>query len=132
MTKFILIRGQLLGLSKLIFVVIATILSRQQKVLKSSVAHCTHKPNLSFVTITILELFTIMISEWRLYTPEPRSQTTNRETWIRTIICFESFERELKTMLRLQIILLAPTFCVLLLGFVIISVNVKVNGAIPG
>ena len=38
------------------------------------------------MTITILELFTILISKCRQFTPEPRSQATNRETWIRAII----------------------------------------------
>ena len=43
-----------------------------------SFAHCIN--NQIFKALTILELFRIMLSKSRHYTPEPRFQTTDRET----------------------------------------------------
>ena len=58
-------------LSNSVFVAMAIALSWQQHFLQ---------PNLSFKALIVLYLFRIMLSKCRRYTPEPRFQTTNRET----------------------------------------------------
>ena len=50
--------------------------------------HWICEPNLTFMVFIILELFTVIVLKCRHYTPEPRLQATNRETWIRVIIKF--------------------------------------------
>ena len=83
--KTIVIENQLAELSKYAFVAIATTFPWQQKFCESSFANCIRKPNPIFRAFIIPELFTIMLSKCRHYTPEPRFQTRNGEIWIRAI-----------------------------------------------
>ena len=71
---------QFMESSNLVFVAMVTVLARQQKFYKFHFAHCIHQRNLSFKALMILELFRIMLSKCRHYTPEPRFQTIHRET----------------------------------------------------
>ena len=55
------------------------------KFFKSFHIHCIYERNLSFMRLIVFGLFTIMLPKYRHYTPEPRFQTSNRETQIRAI-----------------------------------------------
>ena len=68
------------GIKQVSVVAIVTTLSWQQKFFKSYFTQCIHQPNLSFIALMILELFRIMLSKCRHYTPKPRFQTGNQET----------------------------------------------------
>ena len=77
------------------FVSIVTDLPWQTDKHDSYFYHCVYIPSLKLIAFIMLELFTIMSWICRYYTPEPRFQTANQETWIRSIIPFNTQHREM-------------------------------------
>ena len=84
MTKFHLERRTIDRIKEVDNAIVIT-LSWQQKFLQVQSRSLHPWTNPSFTTIITLELFKIIISNCH-HTPKPRFQTTNRTTWIRTIV----------------------------------------------
>ena len=51
---------------------------------------CVSIPSLNLIAVIMPKLFTVMFWKCRHYTPEPRFQTANQETWITAIEGFKS------------------------------------------
>ena len=71
-------------LSKIVSVAIVTTSSWQQNFYKFCFPRYIHQPNFSFMSLMILELFRIMLSKCRHYTPESRFQTGNKKASVKT------------------------------------------------
>ena len=61
--NLIFIQCQFMEVNKSVFGAIVTALLWQQKFLQFCFFHCIHRPNLSFMALMILELFSIMLSK---------------------------------------------------------------------
>ena len=76
----------IMELSYLVFVAMVAALQKAAKPFTSSVSLIASINQISaFKALMILELFPIMLTKCRHYTPEPRFQTANRETRTRAI-----------------------------------------------